>query len=37
MPEQIMIQVDEVERPATPAEIAWIEVVRQSNPVIESA
>lgn len=35
MAETIMVQYDEVERPATPAEIAWIELVRQSTPADE--
>lgn len=35
MPEEILMQIDEVERPATPAEIAWIELVRQSTPADE--
>jgi hypothetical protein len=32
MSDPIMVQYDEVERPATPKEIAWIEVVRESTP-----
>ena len=31
----IYVQYDEVERPATPDEIAWIDEVRKSNPAGE--
>ena len=31
----VFVQVDEVERPATPEEIAWIAVVREANPTDE--
>lgn len=30
--EPVMVQIDDVERPATPAERAEIDVIRESNP-----
>jgi hypothetical protein len=31
----IYVQIDQVERPATPEEIAWIDKVREANPADE--
>jgi hypothetical protein len=32
MADPVLIQIDDVERPATPAEVEQIDIIRQGNP-----